>query len=156
MKKPKSYNKKKTTSSQEAKEPSMVYSISNPFDRLEILNTIEGTNNSTKLIKSLLDKTKLPISFLAEKVFEVTAKTLSLYKNKNTTLPARFTELSTELSQLYELGIEVFGDVATFNTWIYEPSYGLNNRIPAQMLNTSTGISLVFEELKRIEFGATA
>jgi uncharacterized protein (DUF2384 family) len=32
----------------------------------------------------------------------------------------------------------------------------LGNKKPLDLLNTSTGVDMIYEELKRIEFGATA
>ena len=50
----------------------------------------------------------------------------------------------------------IFGNSTVFNQWLDKENPFFNNNKPAQYLNTSTGIHLIYEELKRIEFGATA
>lgn len=112
-------------------------------------------SDSSLAIGSLLRKTELPASLLAE-LFEMTAKTLAKYKNEKLKLPTRHAELAVKLDMLYSLGSEIFGSTKEFNEWLKEKSYGLNDEKPIGMLNTVTGIDLVTEELRRIEFGATA
>jgi uncharacterized protein (DUF2384 family) len=61
-----------------------------------------------------------------------------------------------QLMRLYTKGIEIFGSAANFNIWLKTEAYGLNNKKPLMLINSSTGIELIYEELVKIEFGATA
>ena len=126
------------------------------YPKSSILNELKVKANSKKLIGSLLEITRLPIKTLAKEVFEITPKTLSKYKTENLNLPARITEIVIKLRELYKKGIELFGSPENFKKWLDEPSFGLGNNIPLKFLNTTTGIDLIYEELVRIEFGATA
>jgi putative toxin-antitoxin system antitoxin component (TIGR02293 family) len=121
-----------------------------------VTNRLKQYSGSKKLFSNLIIVTGLPINFLAEMVFEVTPKTLSKYKNENVRIPAVISELAVKLEIMYELGLEIFGSKKDFNRWLGEKSFGLNNKKPAEFLNTSTGIELVYDELNRIAFGATA
>ena len=112
--------------------------------------------NSSRLISRILSISGLPISFLAEKVFEVTPKTLSKYRNENVSLSALMLEHTRKFLDVYELGIEVFGSSGEFNGWLMQDSFGLGREIPADKLNTSLGLELVYDELIRIAYGATA
>lgn len=126
------------------------------ISRSDILNHALLKEESARIFQELIALTKLPLKFLAENVFEVTPKTFAKYRDEKIIMPSRISELAFKLKQLYQAGIEIFGSPQGFNSWLHEESYGLGNHKPDELLNTSIGIDLVFEELKRIEFGATA
>lgn len=138
---------------QTIEEPMSIY-LPSSFIKNNVLDNI--AQNSKELFKKVLSVTGLTIKTLSEEIFEITPKTFIKYKNNETKIPSRIAELAIELSTLYELGILVFGNSATFNLWLEKENLFFNNTKPVQYLNTSTGIHLVYEELKRIEFGATA
>jgi uncharacterized protein (DUF2384 family) len=114
------------------------------------------TENSKDLFIKILNKTGLTIKILAENIFEITPKTFIKYKNNNVKIPSRIAELAIELDTLYNLGITLFGTSKAFNLWLDKDNMFFKNRKPVSFLNTSTGIHLVYEELNRIAFGATA
>lgn len=68
----------------------------------------------------------------------------------------RVRELSIKLNELYTIGSRLFGSTYNFNLWLNKPSYGLGGIVPLELLNTITGIDLIFDELVSIEFGTTA
>lgn len=126
------------------------------ISRLDILNFSMNRGQSSQTFQELIALTKLPIKFLAEQVFEITPKTFAKYRDEQLEMPSRLSELAFKLKHLYRAGLEVFGSAKVFNEWLQQESFGLGGRKPADVLNISTGIDLVFEEVKRIEFGATA
>lgn len=65
-------------------------------------------------------------------------------------------ERTIELARLYAKGAEVFEDLMQFKTWMSSPVGALGNKLPKGFLDTSMGISLLFEELGRIEHGIFA
>lgn len=138
---------------QTIEEPMSIY-LPSSFIKNNVLDNI--AQNSKELFKKVLSITGLTIKTLSEEIFEITPKTFIKYKNNETKIPSRIAELAIEISTLYELGILVFGNSAIFNLWLEKENLFFNNTKPVQYLNTSTGIHLVYEELKRIEFGATA
>ena len=93
---------------------------------------------------------------LTEDVFKKTLKTFTNYKQHNTLLDSVTSEKLLKLFSLYDKGIVVFGAIEEFNKWMKEPAFGLGNQIPRTLLDTITGIDLVQEELKRIEYGDLA
>lgn len=127
-----------------------------PVSKTRIVEAVNGNVRSTVLIGGLLNFTGLSLIFLAENVFEVTPKTLSKYRNDDVKLPPSVVELSFKLKDLYSLGLEIFGSKEKLNLWLNSPSYGLGNKVPASLLNTATGMDLVYDELTRIAYGATA
>ena len=136
-----------------ASEPMAIY-LPASFIKNNVLDNI--TQNSKELFTKVIAITGLTIKILSENIFEITPKTFIKYKNNETKIPSRIAELAIELSTLYELGNVVFGNSTVFNQWLEKENPFFNNKKPAQYLNTSTGIHLIYEELKRIEFGATA
>ena len=123
--------------------------------RASIIKELEENSESRLIINELLEITGLPIKTLSE-VFEMTPKTLSSYKSPGKHLPIRIVEICIKLRELYKKGIEIFGRTDNFNSWLMKEAYGLGNIKPITLINSSTGIDLIYEELIKIEFGATA
>ena len=149
------YKKSSPAHSAVVKEPAIAFT-GTPLNRFEVLHRLSASADSRILVKKVLDATGLPLTFLASEVFEVTPKTLAGYKTRKTVLNTRFTETCAELEQLYKKGKQLFGSLDAFNQWMHIPSYGLGNRIPVKLLSSSAGISLIFDELTRIEHGVLA
>lgn len=124
------------------------------FDKNNVLENL--AQNSKELFSKVIAITGLTIKILAENIFEITPKTFIKYKNNTTKIPSRIAELAIEINTLYQQGSVVFGNSIIFNEWLEKENVFFNNKKPSIFLNTSTGIHLIFEELKRIEFGATA
>jgi putative toxin-antitoxin system antitoxin component (TIGR02293 family) len=149
--------KKNTNSSIEnfqniALEPAIGYRPSN----IGIIQKMEVPNEASKIINTLVNITGMTLTALALHVYEMTPKTLASYRQKGKILPTRSLEVSLKLQDLYSIGTRLFGDKNNFNNWLQKESYGLGKRKPINLLNTASGIDLVYEELVRIEFGATA
>lgn len=83
-------------------------------------------------------------------------KTLRNYKTRKQKLGRVESEQLLQILNLYKKGTEVFDSVKTFNQWLKEPAFGLGNSTPLELMYTPGGISLIMEELLRIEFGALA
>lgn len=89
-------------------------------------------------------------------LMNVSLKTLLRYRQQNKKLNATKSERVLKLIALYKKGEEIFGSASEFHKWMEEPSYGLGNMVPFDLMHTSGGIDLINEELKRIEFGDLA
>jgi putative toxin-antitoxin system antitoxin component (TIGR02293 family) len=135
-----------------ALEPAIGFKTS----KIGIIQQLELKNEAAKVIDDLIKITGMTLNALASYVYEMTPKTLSSYRQKGKILPTRSLEVSIKLQDLYTKGTELFGDKINFNDWLEKESYGLGQRRPINLLNTGSGIDLVYEELLRIEFGATA
>ena len=115
-----------------------------------------NTSKNEPLFRNLLNLTKLHSKTLAETVFEITPKTFTSYLDESKQLPRYMVEKVIKLQELYFKGIELFGTVGEFNIWMKKESYGLGLRVPLNLIGTITGIEMIWDELIRIEFGATA
>lgn len=95
-------------------------------------------------------------TLLAENVFDVSIKTLMRYKQSNKKLNPKNSETALKLLSMFKKGIEVFGSMESLVLWLKKPVYGLMNKIPIQIMTTTTGIDLIEDELIRIEYGVLA
>jgi len=98
---------------------------------------------------------KLP-NISIEHLLNKTIKTFNSYKTNETLLDATTSEKLLKLFALYDKGLLVFGSAAEFNAWLGEIATGLGGQVPETLLDTITGITLVTEELTRIEYGDLA
>lgn len=89
-------------------------------------------------------------------LLHVSDRTLLRYKKDSKPLDSNSSEKILEITMLYKLGVEVFGNKEHFNTWLVTPSLALNNQTPKSLLDSSFGIQLVKTELHRIEHGVFA
>jgi len=93
---------------------------------------------------------------LAESIVGIRLETIQEYEEEEKKLNPRDSEMVLKMLALYKKGIEIFGEIDSFNLWLLKPAFGLGNQIPYKLLNTVTGIDLIFEELTRIEYGDLA
>ncbi len=107
------------------------------------------------LFYDMVDITGLPKDVLAE-YLDISTKTLERYKKQRKKLNSMRSEVLLKLVTLYKKGIEVFGYIHAFRTWLNKPAYGLDEALPAKLMVTSTGIDVIIEELVRIEYGDLA
>ncbi|MDD4192088.1 MAG: DUF2384 domain-containing protein [Mangrovibacterium sp.] len=109
--------------------------------------------DSRELLNKLLSSTDLSQKSLAS-IFTMTEKTFSNHRNNDRKLSPLIAELAIKIMELYEEGKQTFGSLKNFNRWMTNPAPGLNHRLPLDLIQTVTGVELVMDELKAIEFGA--
>jgi putative toxin-antitoxin system antitoxin component (TIGR02293 family) len=122
--------------------------------KADIMKELSTGKESYMLLSEIEEITRLPMKTLAAQIYDVTPKTLASYRIKGRQFPKRMVEVSIKVRDLYKKGTEIFGNPGLFNTWLSRESAGLGNMQPLDLMGTSTGIDLVYEELLRIEFGA--
>lgn len=126
----------------------------------------KGITNKTDLIsyvregvpKKSLDELGRVTGFSAVEMADIlhtTDRTLRRYTPVQK-LNAEQSERLVELATLYTRGEDVFSTIGQFKTWMDTPVLALGNKKPKQFLDTSMGISLLMDELGRIEHGIFA
>ncbi len=58
-----------------------------------------------------------------------------------------------KIDQLISKGVEVFGGLEEFRSWLQSPNLALGNAIPAKLITSLIGIELVDEALEALQFG---
>lgn len=91
-----------------------------------------------------------------QETFKTTVKTIQNYAVQDLKLDAALSEKLLKSFALFNKGISVFGSSMAFHEWLNTSAYGLGNQIPFDLMDTITGISLIEEELIRIEYGDLA
>ena len=124
--------------------------------RQHILDELKSNRKSNEILERFIKTSSIPNRILAEQILEISSKTLYSYRHSEKDLPIRINEQILKLEELYKKGIELFESSEEFNKWLKSESYGLGGTKPIDLLNSITGIDIVYEELVRIEFGATA
>jgi putative toxin-antitoxin system antitoxin component (TIGR02293 family) len=83
-------------------------------------------------------------------------RTIQRYKKENKSFDPLYSERILQIELLYKKGIDVFGIAGNFHTWMDSVSIPLGNVRPKELLDTSFGITSVYDELGRIEHGVLA
>jgi len=83
-------------------------------------------------------------------------RTLQRYKKEDKNFDALQSEKILQILLLYQRGVEVFGDKENFDVWLSLENIALGNIRPKELLDNAFGISLLEEELTRIEHGILA
>ena len=83
-------------------------------------------------------------------------RTMQRYKKEKKTFDPIYSEKILEVMLLYKLGINVFGNKEKFISWIETKNLALGGVKPKELLDNTFGISLLKDELTRIEHGILA
>ena len=86
----------------------------------------------------------------------ISERTIQRYKKEGKTFDPIYSEKIIIIELLYKKGIDVFGIEENFYTWMDTKSIALGGVKPKDLLDTSFGITMVYDELGRIEHGIFA
>lgn len=86
----------------------------------------------------------------------ISERTIQRYRKDSKPFDTLQSEKILQITFLYERGVEVFGSQDKFNLWLKTPSLALGRVQPKELLDNVFGITLLEEELGRIEHGILA
>ncbi len=86
----------------------------------------------------------------------ISERTLHRYQKENHSFDAPRSEKILQVAMLYKHGMDVFGSKAAFDTWLDTEIISLGKIKPKSLLDSSFGISILKDELSRIEHGIPA
>lgn len=137
-------------------EGNSVFSYNSADDK-NVLAIIDIVRNgiSYKDFTRIADDTPFSLTDWAN-YLQLSERTIQRNQKEKKSFQPIQSERIVELSMLYTYGVEVFGDKANFNTWLNSKSIALGGRTPKELLDTKFGISMVKDELGRIEHGILA
>jgi len=135
------------------------YSLKDKFKDLEIVNNYALVASahkglSTKVFYDFADVVKIPEKTLAS-IINLSARTISNYKEKKKNLEPSYSEHLLKLIALYQKGEEIFGSIDEFNYWLRKPFWNSGQR-PIDWLVTSGGVDLIMEEIDKLAQGYPA
>jgi putative toxin-antitoxin system antitoxin component (TIGR02293 family) len=121
---------------------------------LSLINTVRQ-GISFAAFMNLVSKSPFSVSEWSA-FLHLSERTMQRYKKEKKTFEPIHTEKILEITLLYKKGVEVFGDKERFNAWLQANSVALGNVKPKELLDNTFGISLLDDELGRIEHGVLA
>lgn len=155
--------------SNEVHEPGAIYGrpLLGPFRLLRVVRYPEDFPNEKAMylsvirgglprrsLDALLETTGLSVYEMAQ-ILDTSDRTLRRHDD-DTLLSREHSERLLEIAQLYSRGEEVFGSLDVFRQWMQSDVPALGGIKPKSFLDTSLGISLLLNELGRIEHGVFA
>ncbi len=106
---------------------------------------------NTKVFYDFAEAVKMPEKKLAS-LINISARTVSNYKEKRKALEPSHSEHLLKLIALYDKGQTIFGSIDELNYWLEKPFWNSKEK-PMDWLNTSGGVDLVIEEIDRLAEG---
>ncbi len=148
-----STNKEKIS---QVSEPALVYSYQS-FDDSGIFRLMDTVRQgiSFKMFEGISKKFPFTMQHWAD-FLHISGKTLSRYQKEDKIFEAPQSERILQIELLYARGSEVFGSDDYFMSWLQAENIILGKKKPQDLLNSSFGISLLMDELTRIEHGVLA
>ncbi len=86
----------------------------------------------------------------------ISVRTLDRYRTGQKSFPAKQSERILEIKRLLNFGESVFEDRDNFMDWMTMRNIPMGGIVPKDVLDTSMGISMVQDQLGRIEHGILA
>lgn len=117
---------------------------------LELVN-VARNGIPRKAIDALAKKLNMPVANLT-KYLHVSERTLHRYAPEKI-LSSDLSDRVLQIAKVYTRCIEIFEDNNNAADWLKQPSIAFGNIPPIELLDTSTGIEMVIDELTRIEYG---
>lgn len=108
----------------------------------------------TKVFYDFADTIQMPEKNLAS-LINLSARTISNYKEKRKNLEPLYSEHLLKLIVLFEKGEEIFGNLDEFNYWLKKPFWNSVQK-PIDWIVTSGGVDLVIEEIDKLAQGYPA
>ena len=82
--------------------------------------------------------------------------TLQSYAKANSVFPFSITDRVLQIDKVIKRGIEVFGNLEKFMSWLRSNPFMLEGNLSIKSLRSIDGINLVLTQLGRIEHGLFA
>ncbi len=126
------------------------HSTQTPFDLVEI--TRNGLPKNA--IDALATCLHITIPELT-KYLHVSERTLKRYAPKKL-LSTALSDHILQIAKVYTRSLEVFENEESATCWLKQNNIAFGNMAPIYLLDTSSGIEMVLDELIRIEYGVIA
>ena len=130
--------------------------IKNRFKDLDIVNNHALVFSArkglkTKVFYDFAETIKMPEKNLAS-IINLSARTISNYKEKRKNLEPLYSEHLLKLIALFEKGEEIFGSIDEFTYWLNKTFWNSAEK-PIDWIVTSGGVDLVTEEIDKLAQG---
>lgn len=121
----------------------------NDGEMLHLLYTTDINWRHVNAIKTLTDLSDNIISDW----LNISVKTFREYKKPKSIFKENVKEQVLLLLSLIKHGVEIFGSVKDFESWLNQENYFFDNKNPVSFLNTITGIKFIDDRLTAMDYG---
>ena len=129
------------------------YSISSPLDAHEMI--LHGI--PSQALESLVGQLTVIDADAFEAAFGMSERTFQRHKSdRSRTLNREQGSRTWNFARVLAKATSVFGTQEAAEKWLIEPTMGLDNRRPIDLLATAAGSMLVHEFLERLDYGVYA
>ena len=123
-------------------------------DEVNLANVVRD-GLSYNYFSTLSDRIQIGVQEWAD-YLHISERTIQRYKKEGKVFDPIYSEKILLVELLYKKGIDVFEVEDNFYTWMDTKSIALGGVKPKDLLDTSFGITMVYDELGRIEHGIFA
>jgi len=124
-------------------------------DDMAKLTNVVRDGLSYNYFSTLSDRIHIEMQEWAD-YLHISERTIQRYKKEGKVFDPIYSEKIILVELLYKKGVDVFGIEDNFYTWMDTKSIALGGVKPKDLLDTSFGITMVYDELGRIEHGIFA
>ncbi len=122
--------------------------LKNDFDLVNIIRNGLQYQSIARLSKILnIDRKEL------SEYLHVSERTIARYEKSKKKIPAELGDRIIQILKVYMRALDVFEDKTAALEWLKHENQALKNTAPIKLLDTSTGIDMVFKTLGRMEHG---
>lgn len=146
-------NIKKTAEYNPGSKTSRVYEPKVHFQAMKPMTVVKDFNY--KEFKKISDKVPFTLQEWAQ-ILHISERTLQRYAKANSNFPFSVVDRVLQIDKVIKRGIEVFGSLDKFISWLRSDPSMLEGRLSFQSLGSIEGINLVLMQLGRIEHGILA
>ena len=143
----KSYPYKQNLKTSKVEEPLMLYSSGKVMPIIKEFNFKE--------FKKIADKVPFTQKEWAD-ILHISERTLHRYAKDDGNFNFSVTDRILQIDKVIKRGVEVFGNIDKFISWLKSNPYMLEGRLSVQSLGSFEGISMILTQLGRIEHGILA
>lgn len=138
-----------------------IFDVSGPayhtLSEQELFELIETIREGIKFLEFLSIVDQSPFTLAEWATFlHLSDRTMQRYAKERKTFDANSSEKILEIFLLYKYGVQVFGAMEKFDFWLESKNLALGGAKPKDLLDNSFGISLLKDEIFRIEQGLLA
>jgi putative toxin-antitoxin system antitoxin component (TIGR02293 family) len=127
------------------------------IDDKDIISYIKAIRNGFTFVVFHNFAKKTPFSLQDwSRFLNMSERTMQRHKSEKKSFDPIYAERILQITLLYNLGIEVFGEKDQFDAWLETKNLALGKIAPKELLDNSFGIGLLKDELTRIEHGVLA
>jgi putative toxin-antitoxin system antitoxin component (TIGR02293 family) len=128
--------------------------LTSDTDVLSLINTVRKGVNYT-LFFTVYEKSSINIHEWSN-ILHVSERTMQRYKKESINFEPLQSEKILQVAFIIEKGQKVFGDHNKFSQWLGAENLALGGAKPKELLDNTFGITLIEEELVKIEYGIFA